>query len=78
MNISFQSLLAIADVFISSRPFKWLHFYCPLIFAIVYASFQVVYVVGAEGLDEVKMDAQKLYEIHLNKTKKMAKKVLNF
>ena len=66
MNISFQSLLAITDVLTSSRPFKWLHFYCPLIFAIVYASFQVVYVVGVEGLDEVKIDAQKLY-IHKNK-----------
>ena len=34
----------------------------------MYASFQVVYVVGVEGLDEVKIDAQKLY-IHKNKTK---------
>ena len=31
----------------------------------MYASFQVVYVVGAEGLDEVKIDAQKLYAIHV-------------
>ena len=60
MNISFQSLLAITDVLTSSRPLKWLHFYCPLIFAIVYASFHVVYVVGVEGLDEVKIDAQKI------------------
>ena len=67
MNISFQSLLAITDVLTSSRPFKWLHFYCPLIFAIVYASFQVVYVVGAEGLDEVKIDAQALYINHIDK-----------
>jgi len=47
-----QSLIAFIDIIVSSRPWRPLHFYCPLTFAIIYAIFQVIYVVVVGGLDE--------------------------
>jgi hypothetical protein len=39
------------DTWISSRPCRLHHFWCPVAFGIVYMIFNVVYVAGFDGTD---------------------------
>ena len=48
-----QTIFVIADTVVSSRPWRLGHCYCPLIYCAIYIIFQVIYLVGAGGVDEV-------------------------
>ena len=52
-NFVFQSIIAFTDIIVSARPWRVQHFYVPLIYGIVYGLFQVIYIVGIGGKDEV-------------------------
>jgi len=49
---AFQSVLALFDTFISSRPWKIGHFYFVTIYAIIYFIFQILYIMGVDGTNE--------------------------
>ena len=48
-----KTMLAIVDTMISSRPWKLGHFYCCILFALVYTCFQLIFVIGMKGENEV-------------------------
>ena len=48
-----KTMLAIVDTMISSRPWKLGHFYCCILFVLVYTCFQLIFVIGMKGENEV-------------------------
>ena len=48
-----KTMIAILDTIISSRPWKLGHFYCCILFALVYTCFQLIFVIGMKGENEV-------------------------
>ena len=53
MNLhAIQTIVAISDTLISSRPWKVGHFYCVFLYSILYLLFQILYIVGFKGQDE--------------------------
>ena len=44
-------MFAILDTFVSSRPWRLAHAWCPLLFGCIYVIFNVLYVVTFEGTD---------------------------
>ena len=52
-SILFQTVVALGDVIVSSRPWKIGHFYFLIIYSAVYIFFQVVYIVCFDGINEV-------------------------
>ena len=52
-SILFQTIIALGDVIVSSRPWKIGHFYFLIIYSAVYILFQVVYIVCFDGINEV-------------------------
>jgi hypothetical protein len=49
--ISLQAVTAIVDTWVSGRPHRLQHVWCPLLFGLVYMIFNVVYVVAFDGTD---------------------------
>ena len=48
-----KTMIAILDTMISSRPWKLGHFYCCILFALVFTCFQIIFVIGMKGENEV-------------------------
>ena len=49
----FQTIVALVDTIISSRPWKIGHFYFLMLYSFIYILFQVLYLVCFQGTDEV-------------------------
>jgi len=47
----FQTLIALIDTFVSSRPWRLWHIWCPMVFGLVYGIFNIIYIVAFDGTD---------------------------